>query len=96
MELATEMRRAHARQDRPSRWALNLGEGWRSVGRHITNIVPGAHIVGADRRGFTYTGTVMGHIAAEVGHDWSAQDSDLITALSRKPSVSAIRWNLVL
>ena len=53
-------------------WALNIGEGLRSVGRHITNMVPGAHVVGADRRGFTYTGKVMGHITAEAEHDWLA------------------------
>ena len=65
------------------------------MGRHITNIVPGAHVVGVDRRGFTYTGTVMGHITAEVEHNWSAQDTDLITALSKKASVPASAWNLV-
>ena len=76
-------------------WTLNLGEGWRSVGRHIANIIPWAHVVGADRRGFTYTGTVMGHITAEVEHDWSAQDIDLITTLSKKASVPLSKWNLV-
>ena len=95
LERATETKQTHARQSRPSMWTLNLGEGWRSVGRHIASIVPGAHIVGADRRGFTYTGTVMGHITAEVEHDWSTQDTDLITALSKKASVPASKWNLV-
>jgi hypothetical protein len=95
LKLATETKRTHARQSRPSMWALNIGEGWRSVGRHIANIVPWANIVGADRLGFTYTGTVVGHITAEVEHDWSAQNTDLITTLSKKVSVPASAWNLV-
>ena len=37
----------------------------------------------------------MGHITTEVEHDWSAQDTDLITALSKKASVPASRRSLV-
>ena len=45
---------------KPTMLALNL-EGWRRlVGRAITNLIPGAHIAGADRRGRTYTGTLHG------------------------------------
>ena len=51
--------------------------------------------MGADRRGFTCTGIMMGHITAEVEHGWSAQDTDLITALSKKASVPARKWKLV-
>ena len=32
---------------------------------------------------------------AGVEHDWSAQDNDLITALSEEASVPVSRWNLV-
>ena len=54
---------------KPTMLALNLGEGWRSVGRAIANLIPGAHIAGADRRGRTYTGTLHGTITAELKHD---------------------------
>ena len=94
-ELAIQTKQTHARPHAPTMWALNIGEGWRSVGRHIASIVPGAHIAGADRRGFTYTGTAMGHITAEIQHDWSTQDSDLITALSKKASVPVGKWDLI-
>lgn len=75
--------------------ALNLGEGWRSVARGIEAVFPGALVVGADRRGFTWVGAVVGHITAEIEHDWSTATTDLITALSKKVGVSTRAWNIV-
>ena len=80
---------------KPTLLALNLGEGWRSVGRAIANLIPGAHIAGADRRGRTYTGTLHGTITAELKHDWANQTTDLITALSKKASISPKAWDLI-
>ena len=80
---------------KPTMLALNLGEGWRSVGRAIAKLIPGAHIAGADRRGRTYTGTLHGTITAELKHDWTNQTTDLITALSRKASISPKAWDLI-
>ena len=74
---------------------LNLGEGWRSVGRGVEEAFPGAVVVGADRRGFTWVGTVVGKITAELQHDWSTATTDLITALSKKAGVSVRAWSLV-
>jgi len=92
---ARECEMEHANEEEPTMRVLNLGEGWRSVGRHIESLVPGAHVTGADKRGFTYTGTEMGTITAEISHDWSTQSSDLITALSKKAAVAVGKWDLV-
>ena len=92
---ARQTAKKHAQENEPTMRVLNLGEGWRSVGRHIMDLVQGAHVTGADRRGFTYTGTAMGHIISEINHDWSEQKSDLITALSKKAGVSVRGWNLI-
>ena len=68
----------------------NLGEGWRSVARGVEAAFPGAIVVGADKRGFTWVGATVGKITAELKHDWSTATTDLITALSKKagPGVS--------
>ena len=57
--------------------ALNLGEGWRSVARGVEAVFPGALVVGADRRGFTWVGAAVGHLTAEIEHDWSTATTDL-------------------
>ena len=49
---------------------------------------PGAIVVGADKRGFTWVGAIVGRITAELKHDWSTATTDLITALSKKARVS--------
>lgn len=90
-----EMNKKYAILTKPTMLVLNLGEGWRSVGRAITKIVPGAHVVGADRRGHTYTGTLHGTITSELKHDWTNQKTDLIGALSRKASISPKAWDLI-
>lgn len=90
----------HAKNEEPSILALNLGEGWRSVGEAITELYPGSRTVGVDRRGFTWTGYEKGLITSELCHDWTQQStksgSDLITALSRKASVSVQAWDAAL
>ena len=92
---AKEMNRKYTRRTEPAMLVLNIGEGWRSVGRALKNLVPGAYIAGADRRGHTYTGTTYGTITAEIEHDWTHQNRDLITALSKKVSVSPKAWDLI-
>ena len=97
---AEEMYEQHAKNEEPSILALNLGEGWRSVGEAITELYPGSRTVGVDRRGFTWTGYEKGLITSELCHDWTQQStrsgSDLITALSRKASVSVQAWDAAL
>ena len=48
---------------------LNLGEGRRSVARGVEAVFPGAIVVGADKRGFTWVGPIVGRITAELKHD---------------------------
>ena len=67
----------------------------RSVGRAITRLVPGAHVTGADKRGRTYTGTLHGTTTTELKHGWTDQQTDLITALSKKASISSKEWDLI-
>ena len=55
--------------DKTNDASLNLGEGRRAVGRAIANLIPGAHIAGADRRDHTYTGTLHGTITTKLKHD---------------------------
>ena len=74
---------------------LNLGEGWRSVARGVEAVFPGAIVVGADKRGFTWVGAIVGRITAELRHDWSTATTDLITALSKKAGVSVRAWSLI-
>jgi len=76
---------------------LNLGEGWRSVARGVEAAFPGAMVVGADKRGFTWVGAIVGRITAELKHDWSTATTDLrlITALSKKAGVSVRAWSLI-
>jgi hypothetical protein len=50
---------------------VDLGEGWGSVGRAIRSADAEAEVVGLDRRGHTYTGTVHGTITSAVKHDFS-------------------------
>ena len=64
---------------------LNLGEGWRSVAR----------VVGADKRGFTWVGAIVGRFTAELKHDWSTANTDLIRALSKKAGVSVRAWSMI-
>ena len=74
---------------------LNLGEGWRSVARGVEEVFPGARVVGADKRGFTWVGAIVGRITAELKHDWSTANTDLITALSKKAGVSVRAWSMI-
>ena len=67
---------------------LNLGEGWRSVARGVEAVFPGARVVGADKRRFTWVEAIVGRITAELKHDWSTATTDLITALSKKARAS--------
>ena len=55
--------------------------------------VPGAMVVGADKRGFTWVGVVVGRITAELKYDWSTATTDLITAVSKKAGVSVRAWS---
>ena len=77
--------------------ALNLGEGWRPVGRAIAKLIPGTYTAGADKRGRTYTGTLHATIInlAEIKHDWTNQATDLISALSKKVPISPKVWDLI-
>ena len=50
-EKAKEMSKEYTRETEPTMLVLNIGEGWRSVGRALKNLVPGAYVAGADRRG---------------------------------------------
>ena len=75
---------------------LDLGEGWGSVGRAVKEMQVGARVVGVDRRGHTKTGRRTGIILSEVQHDLGKRcKTDQITAISRKASVSARRWDLI-
>ena len=74
---------------------LDLGEGWGSIRQGIEQARPGARVVGADRRGQTYTGWRHGTITAELEHNWEGQHTDLLTALSKKASVPVGKWHLV-
>lgn len=84
----------HAKEE-PEKLILNKGEGWRSVARAVETLFPRVRVVGADKRGFTYVGALVGTITAELKHDWSDQSSDLITALSKKAGVSVKSWDLI-
>ena len=58
-------------------------------------VFPGAMVVGADKRGVTCVGAVVGRITAELKHDWSTATTDLITALSKKARVSVRAWSMI-
>ena len=97
---ASETFRKHVEDAKPSILVLNLGEGWRSVGKAVSEMYPGSRTVGVDRRGFTWTGYERGHITSELEHDWTQKStsggSDLITALSKKASVPVGEWDAVM
>ena len=48
---------------------LDIGEGWGSVGRALTEGWPESRVIGLDIRGLTYTGLKHGRITAAVEHD---------------------------
>ena len=81
----------------PTQRILNLGEGWRSIGKAVARRWPSVHVTGVDRRGFTWVGREKGHITAEVRHDWNDQREgvDLIDTVSKKASVSARGWAII-
>jgi hypothetical protein len=74
---------------------LNLGEGWGSVREGLESLRDNIRVVGADRRGNTYTGYKKGIITSELMQDWNNTSTDLLTALSKKASVSILKWNLI-
>jgi len=99
---ATESERkavaAHSHQATPppTLKVLNLGEGWRSVGTRLVELMgDNVQVTGADRRGRTWTGWQVGTITSEINHDWSDQKTDLLTALSKKASTSVASWGWV-
>ena len=66
------------------------------MGRAVKEMQVGARVVGVDRRGHTKTGRRTGIILSEVQHDLGKRcKTDQITAISRKASVSARRWDLI-
>jgi hypothetical protein len=93
---AAKAQHSHHSNAAPTLKILNLGEGWRSVGWKLGQLRGGdVQVTGVDRRDFTYTGTEQGTIIAEVKHNWLDQQTDLLTALSKKASTSVRRWDLV-
>ena len=96
---ARETADEHEIKGEPEVLTLNLGEGWRSIATAVLKKYPTARVVGVDRRGFTWTGFARGYITAEVHHDWSqkssAEGSDLISAVSKKASVSVTAWDMI-
>ena len=78
---------------------MNLGEEWRTIAKAILKYYPTTRAVGVDKRGFTWTGFVEGHITAKVMHDWpqksSAEGNDLITAVSKKAAVPVGAWDVI-
>jgi hypothetical protein len=74
---------------------LTLGVGWGSVREGLEALRSNVRVVGADRRGTTYTGWKKGNITAELEQDWNNTTMDLLTALSKKASVSVHQWDLV-
>ena len=67
---------------------LNPGDGSRSVARGLEAVLPGAVVVGADKRGFTWVGAIVGKITAELNHDRSTATTDLTPALSTEAGVN--------
>ena len=96
---ARETADEHEIKGEPEVLTLTLGEGWRSIATAVLKKYPTARVVGVDRRGFTWTGFARGYITAEVHHDWShkssAEGSNLISAVSKKASVSVTAWDMI-
>jgi hypothetical protein len=83
--------------DRTETWlAMDVGEGWGSVGQAIRETQKDARVVGVDIRGHTKTGSRHGVITAEIKHDLSAAlATDHVTAISKKAGVPARSWGLI-
>jgi hypothetical protein len=94
-EKATQLQQEHQQERRP--WVVvDIGEGWRGVGRAISEELPEAEVVGVDRRGFTNTGALHGTIISAVHHEFQADTKeDVIKAVERKVGRSMDQWLMV-